>query len=491
MPASFVVSARRHNASSCAGLIALLLCASIARADWNNAGGNAGRNGRTSAIGPATAAERWSGGASSIIAWQPVIEGNRLFVVRQTGFPPSGEPNGSKIYAYDLTTGATLWPAVNIPYNAGDWTTWIAGVKNGRLYASRSGNGSTVSAKMHCLDAATGAEIWQSVESTNAGAYDGVVFAANGDLIVGSFTYIKRIRAIDGSTAWTAPRVGSVSGNCGVAINEAANAVYAADAVNIGGLGHAIKRFNLTTGAFQYQSALMPGFTLQQSPTVSPDGTIYLARTQNNPATDFLYAFDDTGAAITARWNVACGWSTSSEFGVGNDGSIYLRAPGNIIERRAASDGSLIDFSAPLTVDASNSTWRFAIDGEGKVFVGNGGFANGRLYAFDADLSPRWDVPIVNINIGGPAIGSDGTLVVVGNGTQIKAYYTPPQSDCPADINNDNVVNVSDLLSVITAWGTCAKPANCPSDIAPPPSGDDVVNVADLLLVITSWGNCP
>ena len=488
MPSVSAAFLRRHVTWICASVSALGLCASIAHADWNNAGGNAGRNGRTSAIGPASAAERWSGGASSIIAWQPVIEGNRLFVVRQTGFPPSGEPNGSRIYAYDLTTGATLWPAVNIPFNTGDWTTWIAGVNNGRLYASRSGNGASVSAKMHCLDAATGAEIWQSVETTNAGAYDGVVFASNGDLIIGSFTYIKRIRAVDGSTAWTAPRVGSVSGNCGVAINEAANAVYAADAV-VG--GHAIKRFNLTTGAFQYQGPVMAGFTLQQSPTVSPDGTIYLARTQNNPATDFLYAFNDTGSAITTRWSVASGWCTSSEFGVGDDGSIYMRAVGNIIERRAASDGSLIDFSAPLTVDANNSTWRFAIDGEGKVFVSNGSFANGRLYAFDADLTPRWDVPIANINIGGPAIGSDGTLVVVGNGTQIKAYYTPPQSDCAADINNDNLVDVNDLLSVISTWGACANPNNCPADVAPPPSGDDMVDVNDLLAVITTWGKCP
>ncbi len=489
MPARFAANCSDSIRFSWACAVVLSLSVSTTRADWNNGGGNAGRNGLTSAIGPETATERWSGGASSIIAWQPVIEGNRLFVVRQTGFPPSGEPNGSKIYAYDLTTGATLWPAVNIPFNTGDWTTWIAGVNNGRLYASRSGNGASVSAKMHCLDAATGAPIWQSVETTSAGAYDGVVFASNGDLIVGSSTSIKRIRATDGSTAWTAPRIGSVSGNCGVAINEAANAVYAADAAP--GFAIVLKRFNLSTGAYQYQSAPMSGLTIQQSPTVSPDGTIYLARTQNNPATDFLYAFDDTGSALTTRWSVACGWSTSSEFGVGVDGSIYMRAPGDIVERRAASNGALIDFSAPLTVDANNSTWRFAVDGEGKVFVSNGSFANGRLYAFDADLSPRWDVPVMNINIGGPAIGNDGTLVVVGNGTQIKAYYTPPQSDCPADINHDNIVNVADLLSVIAAWGACAKPANCPSDIAPPPGGDDVVNVADLLAVITAWGNCP
>jgi hypothetical protein len=478
--------ALRHRlfASTITFLAALALAPSL-HADWHNAGGNAGRNGLTSAVGPTAPDERWSGGASSIIAWQPVIEGNRMFVVRQTGFPPGGEPNGSPVIAYNVTTGGFLWD-YDVPFNSGDWTTWIAGVKNGRVYASRSGNGASVSAKMHCLDAATGDFIWESQEATNAGAYDGVVFADNGDLIVGSFTYIKRIRAVDGTTAWIAPRVGSVSGNCGVAINEAANAVYAADA---GPGGHVIKRFNLTTGAFQYQSPVLPGFTLQQSPTVSTDGTIYLARTQSNPAVDFFYAFDDTGSAITIRWNVAAGWSTSCEFGVGNDGSIYMRAPGNIIERRAAADGALIDFSDPLVVDASNSTWRFAIDGEGKVFVNNGSFANGRLYSFNADLTPRWFVPITNINIGGPAIASDGTLIVVGNSTIIKAYYTPTTKPCPPDVNGSGDVDVDDLIAVILGWGTCDKP--CPPACAEDTNVDCNVDVDDLVAVILAWGDCP
>src|SRR6266850_5794293 len=123
-----------------AGFLALAL-ACAASADWTNSGGNASRNGMASAIGPAMATVKWSGSRPSIIAWQPVIEGNAVFMVRQTGFPPGGEPNGSPVVAQDINTGAEIWPPVNIPYNSGDWTTWIAGVKNGRVFASRSGNG--------------------------------------------------------------------------------------------------------------------------------------------------------------------------------------------------------------------------------------------------------------------------------------------------------------------------------------------------------------
>ena len=76
----------------------------------------------------------------------------------------------------------------------------------------------------------------------------------------------------------------------------------------------------LATGAFQYQSSVMPGFTLQNTPMAGPDGTIYLSRTQNNVITDFFYAFTDTGTALVEKWNVAADWGTASEFTIGKSG---------------------------------------------------------------------------------------------------------------------------------------------------------------------------
>jgi hypothetical protein len=60
----------------------------------------------------------------------------------------------------------------------------------------------------------------------------------------------------------------------------------------------------------------------------------------------------------------------------------------------------------------------------------------------------------------------------------------------PGDVNGDGNVNVIDLLAVISNWGPCSNPNNCPADIAPPgpPQGDDQVNVQDLLMVISKWG---
>ena len=55
---------------------------------------------------------------------------------------------------------------------------------------------------------------------------------------------------------------------------------------------------------------------------------------------------------------------------------------------------------------------------------------------------------------------------------------------CPADIIEDNAVNVSDLLAVISAWGPCYP---CAADV----NRDSQVNVTDLLAVIGAWGACP
>ncbi|MHC4948140.1 MAG: S8 family serine peptidase, partial [Planctomycetota bacterium] len=50
----------------------------------------------------------------------------------------------------------------------------------------------------------------------------------------------------------------------------------------------------------------------------------------------------------------------------------------------------------------------------------------------------------------------------------------------PGDVNGDGVVDVSDLLDVLAAWGPCP---GCPEDT----NGDGVVDVTDLLQVLADW----
>ena len=50
----------------------------------------------------------------------------------------------------------------------------------------------------------------------------------------------------------------------------------------------------------------------------------------------------------------------------------------------------------------------------------------------------------------------------------------------PGDVTGDGVVDVQDLLAVLTAWGPCP---GCAEDI----DGDGSVGVSDLLVVLAEW----
>lgn len=54
----------------------------------------------------------------------------------------------------------------------------------------------------------------------------------------------------------------------------------------------------------------------------------------------------------------------------------------------------------------------------------------------------------------------------------------------PADLNCDGLVDVSDLLMLLGAWGPCADTDACPADI----NGDGAVDVSDLLILLSNWG---
>jgi hypothetical protein len=64
----------------------------------------------------------------------------------------------------------------------------------------------------------------------------------------------------------------------------------------------------------------------------------------------------------------------------------------------------------------------------------------------------------------------------------VQVYLGDVNPTVPGDINGDGVVNITDLLAVIAAWGSCS--GLCPADV----TGDGEVNISDLLMVISNWG---
>lgn len=85
------------------------------------------------------------------------------------------------------------------------------------------------------------------------------------------------------------------------------------------------------------------------------------------------------------------------------------------------------------------------------------------------------EIPESNCNVGGGTYLGDGVECDDGG----------CESDsCPSDVTGDNVVDVSDILAVIGAWGPCS---GCDEDI----DDSGVVDVSDILAVIGAWGDCP
>jgi len=108
--------------------------------------------------------------------------------------------------------------------------------------------------------------------------------------------------------------------------------------------------------------------------------------------------------------------------------------------------------------------------------------------------------------------GLDGVWVMAGESTGYTAYCngipcewsggkgavegtivegTPALPHCIGDVtpapSGDQVVNIDDLVTVITHWGATGTPGSVLGDV----NSNGVVNIDDLVALITHWGACP
>jgi len=131
----------------------------------------------------------------------------------------------------------------------------------------------------------------------------------------------------------------------------------------------------------------------------------------------------------------------------------------------------LIDFDSDIVVyegTCGNNT-QIACNGDAS---GCGGYSS--ITTFNVTTGNNY-----LIRVGGWSGSSEGSgqLLVEGPGACV------PPSECPADTNNDGVVDVTDILAVVGAWGENGGPADV--------NGDGIVDVTDLLTVVNAWGACP
>lgn len=395
----------------------LILSGTFVSADnWQvGPGGKPSRNSLSSEIGPQTNALLWQNGYTSVIAQQAVIDGDIVAMSRI--FNINNVLQGTKIVVQSLTTGDTLWTLVlPVDFPATDWRSRVSAFKDGIIYATRAGN--TNYSYMYALDAADGSIVWKSEGLVNECSTEGASFAGNGDLIVGNFDNIIRINYLDGTTIWQTNRSCPTSNGQEVAVFGSRGYYWEASPT-----GPMVSAIDLDSGDYLFSTngGLTPGLIQQLGLFIGPDGTVYAPRTMNNVTTDFLFALSDKGTYFEEKWNIPLGYVPFATFGVGPDGSVYTYSQSDEVLRIDPFNSTILDTSE-VVLGGDFSQPRMAIDAQGYVFVTNGGFTGGALYSFNPDLTLRWSENITNVNVGGPAIGNNGTLVVCGTGTDVRAY---------------------------------------------------------------------
>ena len=168
-----------------------------------------------------------------------------------------------------------------------------------------------------------------------------------------------------------------------------------------------------------------------------------------------------------------------------DDGTTTLTSP--VME---FTDGSILSYSRWYNNGAScngadpNNDY-FYVD----VSINGGAWTNLETVGPVAESSGGW-YNVENVLSGSGSIAvrfvcgdvGAGSIIEAGvDAVSIKSSYCDEVS-CAADINGDNMVDVTDLLEVVGAWGNAGGPADV--------NGDGIVNVADLLAVVDAWGPC-
>ena len=370
-------------------------------AQWHvRSGGNALHNGFLNVVGPTSPQLRWQRSMPGIFG-QPVFVDGSVVV---TTWLQGGSPAVGTIVAMRLQTGDTLWTR-SLPIDfTSDWSVYVCGMRDGKVYATRAGNSNA--SYLYALDTTNGNIVWRSQDLIDPYVTEGPVFTTNGDLLVGNIRNVLRINGSNGTRVYQAARGGIISG--------AQEPLIFGDKYYIRGgvVGDRLAAYNLANGQFLYYAESVGG--AQAGLFAGPDGTLY------SPLAT-LYAYRDTSGGLARLWtSPLVPNSAFSTFAIGPDSTVYVYAMSGdsmVVNRLQPKTGAVLNTSRPIKGGGSIFSGHMVIDRNGTLFVSN---SESYLYSFNADLSLRW-IDIVPRSEGGPALASDGTLLISGN-DGLRAY---------------------------------------------------------------------
>jgi len=371
--------------------------------DWNNGGGNPGRNALAPINGPLTDSILWQDTPDGYFGMPGYIEGNKLVTMRFL------DMDNAPVVCYDLVTGELLWE-IEITGMAG--RSLPVGFRDNQVYAVRYTE--SLHDTLYAFSADDGSKIWTAEVTVCPYITASACFASNGDLFIEGYFNMYRIDHQTGQMIWQTPVLPFVMGACEMSVFG--NTGYTLE--QIGGVAY-LWAIDIESGQKKYSHVITethPGGGLPQVPLmVGPDGTIYVQKQGDN-----VSAFTDTGTGLVLEWETEIfGNAPFSQMCVGPDGSVYAPSNGTVI-RIDPEDGQIVSTSAVICNNPDLFQLRLSATYNDLIFATNG---ENRVYAFTPDLTEVWSDYVPNLNTCGAVIGSNGLVAV--SGSNIIKVYTP------------------------------------------------------------------
>jgi hypothetical protein len=173
------------------------------------------------------------------------------------------------------------------------------------------------------------------------------------------------------------------------------------------------------------------------------------------------------GTFITTQY-VASGF----EFLDGNDNTYYTQS---FVNDGVGIDGNssiTIQFTTPMTAIAVHfpGHMRFDLYNQGRLFYSSISLGGGGTGLFAGLVSTQVFDRVVLKGIQATNVDD--------------LHFGPPIPLIIGDMNADGVVGPFDLAQLLSQWGRCDNPFNCPADF----TGDDIIGPADLAQLLAHWG---
>lgn len=260
-------------------------------------------------------------------------------------------------------------------------------------------------------------------------------------------------------------------------------------------------------GPLQNLSNLSGQWAQDSQIAVGPDDSVHVVWTVGLIGGTLNYRKKEPGGVFVPI-NTGVGSVIDPMILVSNDDVVsIIYRQNNVLWLVESGDGGDDPFSAPQPlftgVTALPSMFeRFALGPDGRrhvAFSSNSQELRGVWYIGETDTG--WTEPM---HVAGGDSGNQGTSIAIGPDGEVVIGYSisgfdgvvfadlfiatmTPGTPCVGDLNGDGSVDVSDLLTLLGAWGVCDVCGDCPADL----NNDCSVDVSDLLMLLGNWGACP